>query len=131
MREPLFVYGTLRPAHAPPELAAVVRTLRRLGPARVHGRLYDLGRYPAAHPDPADPGWIEGELVALGPASPPLAWFDAYEGFDPQAPAKSLFRRERTVAVGAEGREVPCWIYAWGGEALDAPHLPDGRWRRR
>jgi gamma-glutamylcyclotransferase (GGCT)/AIG2-like uncharacterized protein YtfP len=63
----LFVYGTLRPGLAPAAIAAVVRTLRPLGPARVRGRLYDLDRFPAAVADPGADEWIQGELVALGP----------------------------------------------------------------
>jgi glycerophosphoryl diester phosphodiesterase len=122
---PLFVYGTLRPALAPSAIAAVVGTLRSLGPARVRGRLYDLGRYPAAIADPGEEGWIEGELVVLGPESPPLAWFDAYEGWDPAAPASALFRRERVEAVDGAGRAVSCWMWSYA-RALGGARRIDG-----
>jgi gamma-glutamylcyclotransferase (GGCT)/AIG2-like uncharacterized protein YtfP len=125
---PLFAYGTLRPGRAPAAIAAVVRTLRPLGPARVRGRLYDLGRYPAAVPDDGAEGWIEGELVVLGAGSPPLAWFDAYEGFEPEAPEASLFRRERALALDANGRPVACWIYAFARAPDERRRLPAGRW---
>lgn len=127
--ETLFVYGTLRPAWAPPAIASVAATLASLGPARVRGRLYDLGRYPAAVVDPAAPGWIEGELVALGPASPPLAWFDAYEGWEPATPETALFRRERVAAVDGAGREVACWIWSWARAVDERRRVAGGAWR--
>ena len=130
MDAPLFVYGTLRPARAPASIAAVVGTLRPLGPARVRGRLYDLGRFPAAVPDARAEGWIQGELVALGPDSPPLSWFDAYEGFDPRTPATSLFRRARALAVDAGGQAVRCWIYAWARSVDERHRVPGGAWPR-
>jgi len=128
METPLFVYGTLRPGLAPPAIAAVVGTLQRLGPARVRGRLYDLGRYPAAVADPAEGGWIEGELVARRPGSPPLAWFDAYEGWDPAAPETALFRRERVEAIDAAGRAVPCWIWSYARPVDERRRVASGRW---
>jgi len=133
---PLFVYGTLRPDRAPPALAAVTRSLRRLEPARVRGRLYDLGDHPGAVLDERA-GWIEGELVALGPASPPLAWFDAYEGYEPDRGSgpkpddlgRSLFRREQTVATAASGRLVSCWVYVCVRPPAGARRIADGIWR--
>lgn len=130
METPLFVYGTLRPALAPPAIAGVVSTLRSLGPARVRGRLYDLGRYPGAVADPAAPTWIEGELVARGPDSPPIAWFDAYEGWDPAAPASALFRRERAEAVDAAGACIPCWIWCYARPVDEARRVASGAWAR-
>lgn len=125
---PLFVYGTLRPGLAPPALAPVVATLRGLGPARVRGRLYDLGRYPAAVADAEAPGWIAGELVARGPDSPSLAWFDAYEGWEPAAPAGALFRREQVEARDAAGRAVPCWMWCYARPLDEARRLAGGAW---
>jgi glycerophosphoryl diester phosphodiesterase len=128
MELPLFVYGTLRPGLAPPAIAAAVATLRRLGPARVRGRLYDLGAHPAAIADPAAPGWIEGELLARGPDSPPLAWFDAYEGWDPAAPAGALFRRDRVEARDGAGRSVACWMWSYARALDERCRLASGRW---
>ena len=128
---PLFVYGTLRPGLAPAAIAAVARTLLPLGPARVRGRLYDLGRFPAAVADASADGWIQGELVVLGPDSPPLAWFDAYEGFDPTAPETGPFRRESGSALDASGGEVPCWIYTYVRRLDERRRLPGGAWPAR
>jgi glycerophosphoryl diester phosphodiesterase len=131
MGDPIFVYGTLRPASAPAGIRAVTRTLRSLGPARVRGRLYDLGSYPGAVPDPGATCWIEGELVGLGADSPPLAWFDEYEGIDPDDPERGLFRRERVLALDRAGREVACWIYAYARSVAGRRAIPAGIWSSR
>jgi gamma-glutamylcyclotransferase (GGCT)/AIG2-like uncharacterized protein YtfP len=102
------VYGTLRPGHAPPAIAAVVATLRSVAPARLRGRLYDLGPYTGAVFDPSAPDFVHGEVVETGPDSPPLAWFDAYEGDE--------FRRERHEVETASGGRLTCWSYALAHE---------------
>ena len=120
MDAPLFVYGTLRPGRAPIPIAAAAATLRPLGAARVRGRLYQLGCFPGAVPDPDAPGWIHGELVARSEKSPPLTWFDAYEG--------EGYRRVRAVAIDRDGHSVACWIYECA-LAPDASRLiASGEW---
>ena len=90
------------------------------------GLLYDLGAYPAAVPDPAAAGRIRGELAAV-PEDPGLwALLDRYEGWRPEAPASSLFRRERCLARPAQGEPVTAWIYAYCRDPGGAPLLPDG-----
>ena len=123
MDEPLFAYGTLRPGRAPVAIAAVVATLRPLGAARVRGRLYDLGPFAGAIPDRDAPAWIHGELVARTVDSPPLAWFDAYEG--------PGYRRVLTTAVDARGDRVPCWIYECARAPDASREIPGGEWNPR
>jgi gamma-glutamylcyclotransferase (GGCT)/AIG2-like uncharacterized protein YtfP len=127
----LFVYGTLRPAAS---ASAGVRRLaeraRVLGAATVPGRLYDLGRYPAARLDEAASGVVRGDLLAL-PADA-LPAIDAYEGFDPAAPSRGLFRRERCRAqlvAGPPPVEREAWVYVWNGDAPPGPLVPGGEWR--
>jgi glycerophosphoryl diester phosphodiesterase len=94
----------------------------------VRGRLYDLGAHPAAVVDPGAEGWIEGELLALCADSPPLAWFDAYEGWDPAAPQAALFRRERVAALDRAGRWVACWIWVWARAVDERSRIAAGAW---
>ena len=49
-RQLLFVYGTLLAATGYPEVDAAMASGRLLGPAYIHGRLYDLGDYPGVKP---------------------------------------------------------------------------------
>ncbi len=125
---PLFVYGTLRPALAPVELRTRLEGVDVLGPARVRGRLYDLGSYPGAVPDPQAPHWIRGELLVLPGAAWP--WLDRYEGFDARRAGRSLFVRERCVAVDGERRSVACWIYRYNRDPGGLPLVAHGDWSR-
>jgi gamma-glutamylcyclotransferase (GGCT)/AIG2-like uncharacterized protein YtfP len=125
--ERLFVYGTLRTGREPAAIRAVARTLRRCGAARLRGRLYDLGPYPGAIADPAA-AWVHGEIVELTAASPPLAWFDAYEEFDPAQPDRGGYRRERH-AVETDAGPVACWVYLLVREPAGAPRIASGEWR--
>jgi gamma-glutamylcyclotransferase (GGCT)/AIG2-like uncharacterized protein YtfP len=118
--ERLFVYGTLRPGRAPAEVADAVRTLRVVASARLRGRLYDCGAHPGAIADRAAPGWIVGDVVERTAASPPLAWFDAYEG--------GTFRRERhTVETGTGA--VDCWVWVLASEPSASAEIAGGEWR--
>lgn len=46
----LFVYGTLRSGFQSPAYSYISRYFTLIGEAKVKGRLYDLGDYPAAVP---------------------------------------------------------------------------------
>ncbi len=120
--ERLFVYGTLRPGRAPRSIADVVATLRSLGAARVRGRLYDLGAFPGAALDSAADGFVHGEVIEFSEGSPPLAWFDDYEGAE--------FRRER-IDVDLAGRRVACWVYVLVRERDPAQRIASGLWGPR
>src|SRR5579862_1521398 len=89
----LFVYGTLSPRHAPPEIAATVRRLRPVGAASVRGRLYDLGEYPGAVLNKNSRSVIRGEVFELPGDQNTLTSLDDYEGFEPAKPGSSLFVR--------------------------------------
>jgi gamma-glutamylcyclotransferase (GGCT)/AIG2-like uncharacterized protein YtfP len=115
----LFVYGTLRPGRAPAAVAEAVRTLRVVASARLRGWLYDCGAHPGAITDRAAPGWIRGEVVERTAASPPLAWFDAYEG--------RTFRRERHAVETSAGM-VECWVYVLVREPPPSARIASGEW---
>lgn len=70
---------------------------------------------------------IVGELLVLPPGR--LAELDRYEGFDPDDPEGSLFRRARTEARTREGALEPCWIYWYAGPAGPWPEVEGGDWR--
>jgi len=117
----LFVYGTLRPGHAPPEIAATVRRLREVGRASVRGCVHDLGAYPGALLDDSAATRIDGIVLRLTADASVLAALDAYEGFDPADVARSLFLRTRTVVTLRDGRRLACWIYVWNGNPRTVP----------
>jgi gamma-glutamylcyclotransferase (GGCT)/AIG2-like uncharacterized protein YtfP len=109
----LFAYGTLMPAD--PDSAA------RDGwqPDAVHGRLFDLGPYPAlVDLDAPGSGWVEGFVrpVSDEELSGELdRWEDVDEG---------LYRRES--AITRTGRHV--WVYVYGRPLPQHARGPLDRW---
>ncbi|HLV86919.1 MAG TPA: gamma-glutamylcyclotransferase family protein [Candidatus Sulfotelmatobacter sp.] len=127
----LFVYGTLSPRHAPPEIKATVRRLRPVGSASVRGHLYDLGEYPGAVLSKNSRSLIHGQVFELPEDAQTLSSLDDYEGFEPDKPTSSLFVR-RTLPVKMEdGTRLRCWIYVYNGAVKDAAPLRNGRYSRR
>ena len=127
----LFVYGTLSPRHAPPEIAATVGRLRPVGPASVRGRLYDLGEYPGAVLSKNSRTLIHGEVFELPTDAQTLSSLDSYEGFEPAKPSSSLFVRRAMPVVMDDGTRVRCWIYVYNGAVKDAQPVRSGRYARR
>jgi gamma-glutamylcyclotransferase (GGCT)/AIG2-like uncharacterized protein YtfP len=109
----LFIYGTLLPGEAPEEIASIVKRLRRLGSARVRGRLYDFGEFPGAVLDPSSRTMVYGELVALPSDEGLLEALDRYEEFDSSDPKRSLFIRKKAKIWMANGSSREGWIYVY------------------
>jgi len=127
----LFVYGTLSPRHAPPEIASTVRRLRPVGTATVRGRLYDLGEYPGAILNEKSRSVIRGEVFELPADRSALTSLDNYEGFEPAKPASSLFLRRVCPVTMDDGKRLRCWVYIYNGDMKDAQPLRSGRYSRR
>ena len=126
--EYLFVYGTLRSAFGGPMHRALARQAEPVGPAWIPGRLYDVGRYPAAVA-PAEPeDRVRGEVYALPPdrAAEVLAELDRYEGYLPNAPDRSLFRRERVQSTTEDGRGYSAWVYLYNRPVQHLPRIRSG-----
>ncbi len=124
MADTLFVYGTLRPEHAPEEIADVVTSLRPAGRGTVRGRLYHFGQYPGAVLNSRSKTTIAGELYTL-PAHPEaLSRLDSYEEYRPNDPAGSLFKRVKTTVTLADGTRKRSWVYVYNqavGGSVTAP----------
>lgn len=123
MSEYLFLYGTLQPGRAPEEIAPTVGKLRRVGPGRVRGVLYDLGNYPGAVLDRETDSEIEGIVYELPADADILSALDAYEEFDPEAPETSLFLRVSHPVVLDDGETPQCWLYVFNHDPAGAPIL--------
>ncbi len=121
----LFAYGTLRPGHAPEEVADLVRRFEPVGKGTVRGTLYDLGSYPGAVLDGGSTRRILGTVFRLPAGNDILPRLDDYEGFDPQAPQRSLFIRRLYPVDLDGGRTLPCWIYEYNG-AIESAVIIEG-----
>ena len=126
----LFVYGTLSPRHAPPEIAATVRRLRPVGPASVRGRLFDLGEYPGAVLSRNSRSVVRGEVFELPGDAQTLSSLDNYEGFEPGKPGSSLFVRRMWTVVMDDGTRLRCWVYVYNGDTRRAQPVRSGRYSR-
>jgi gamma-glutamylcyclotransferase (GGCT)/AIG2-like uncharacterized protein YtfP len=108
----LFVYGTLRQGHAPAEVAPLLREARYLGAAELVGTLQQVGPHLGLVLDAERGARVPGELLELPEARLPA--IDAYEGFEPERPARSLYLRTRVTARRDNGEEIECWTYVRG-----------------
>jgi gamma-glutamylcyclotransferase (GGCT)/AIG2-like uncharacterized protein YtfP len=128
MTHHLFVYGTLSPRHAPPEIAPTVKRLRPVGRASVRGRLYDLGEYPGAVLSKNSRSVIRGEVFELPGDQSTLTSLDDYEGFEPAKPRSSLFLRRTWPVTMDDGTRLRCWVYVYNGDMKSARPVTSGRY---
>ena len=122
MRSPvpkyLFVYGTLRRAHTPPEAAPLMRDLEFISEASTPGTMFDLGDYPGAIFDPESGSEVKGEVYRLPLNLDVLKKLDRYEEFKPRNPRQSLFVRQVIVVRTPDGKKLSCWAYRFNSDKL-------------
>jgi len=122
----LFVYGSLRSAFKSQAYEYIMRFFSFDGNARVRGKLFDLGAYPAAVP--ANDSFIIGELYTIKSESE-FSWamgqIDDYEGVTAEQGEIQLYRRE-LVEVFIENATVSAWIYWYNGSIEGKPCIESG-----
>lgn len=109
------VYGSLMTGFRPAILAPVSAGMRDLGPARIRGRLIDLGGYPGLLPD--RDGSVAARLMRIEPWALPA--IDRYEFYDANG-ARGPWARSLFDLVEPDGERA--WVYWWTG-AYDAGPL--------
>ena len=123
----LFVYGSLRSGFRSPAYEYVSRYFDLVGPAKVKGKLYDLGEYPAARPTSED-RFIIGELYCIRNVNE-FAWaigqLDDYEGVHVDFDESQLYQRE-IAEVHLENKTTTAWIYWYMGDVHDKPVIESG-----
>lgn len=123
----LFVYGSLRSGFRSPVYEYISRFFSFAGEAKVRGRLFDMGSYPAGLAT-NDNHFIIGELYkAKNPSE--FSWaigqLDDYEGVAVEADEVQLYRREITeVHIG--GQLTHAWIYWYNGDVSGRPLIASG-----
>jgi gamma-glutamylcyclotransferase (GGCT)/AIG2-like uncharacterized protein YtfP len=126
MKNYLFVYGTLAEENAPQEIAGTIKKLKCVGEGFIFGRLYDLGEYPGAVLDTSLSNKIFGKIYELPGDSELLDRLDAYEEFDPEHPAKSLFVRRQAAITRPNKKKVKGWVYEYNGDVRSLPLIKNG-----
>src|SRR5215510_9145844 len=111
----LFVYGSLRSSFKSPAYEYITRFFSFEGDAKVKGKLFDLGPYPAGVP--ATDGFLIGELYRIKNESE-FSWaigqLDDYEGVTAEPDEIQLFKRE-LVDVFIDDTTTSAWIYWYNG----------------
>jgi len=123
----LFVYGSLRSGFRSPAYEYISRYFHLVGDAKVKGKLYDLGEYPAAKPT-SENKFVIGELYRINNENE-FAWgigqLDDYEGVHVGFDETQLYRRDITeVYIG--DKTTNAWIYWYDGDVTNKPVIESG-----
>jgi gamma-glutamylcyclotransferase (GGCT)/AIG2-like uncharacterized protein YtfP len=123
----LFVYGSLRRGFKSPAYDYISRFFNFISEAKVRGKLFDMGSYPAATPS-NDNNFITGELYQIKSADE-FSWaigqLDDYEGVSVEPDEVQLYRREITE-VYLNGKVTHAWIYWYNGDVSGRPLISSG-----
>lgn len=123
----LFVYGSLRSGFQNPAYDYISRYFNFFGKARVKGKMFDLGEYPAATPT-QDEAYILGELYVIKNEKE-FSWaigqLDDYEGVVVEKDEQRLYRRE-IADIFINDAIVPAWVYWYNGDLTGKPVVSSG-----
>src|SRR5437762_54840 len=107
----LFVYGSLRSGFRSPVYEYISRFFHFIGEAKVKGKLYDLGSYPAGIATHEE-SFIIGELYEVNEENEfpwAIGQLDDYEGVNVESDEEQLYRREITE-VHINNELTQAWI---------------------
>ena len=123
----LFVYGSLRSGFRSPAYEYISRYFILVGNARVRGKLFDLGIYPAGIKT-NDNTFIVGELYTINNENE-FAWaigqLDDYEGVTVEPDEVQEYRREITE-VHFNNSITHAWIYWYNGDVSGKKLIQSG-----
>lgn len=123
----LFVYGSLRSGFPGLAFQLVDPYFKLVADAKVKGKLYDLGKYPAGIPT-TEEKYIVGELYKADSAEEfnwAISQLDDYEGVHPGDGEEQLYCRE-LATVYANGQEYKAWIYWYKRDITGMPAVESG-----
>lgn len=124
----IFVYGSLRRGFQAPAFEYISRYFLFESDAKVRGRLYDMGTYPAAIPT-NDEAFLIGELYHIKNEEE-LYWaleqLDAYEGIHSDPEDGGMLYRRALVEVITPVGNTTAWIYWYNCQITDQPIVASG-----
>jgi len=123
----LFVYGSLRSGFHSPAFEYISGFFSFAGEAKVKGKLYDMGEYPAAVPT-TENFLIVGELYSIknkNEFSWAIGQLDDYEGLNVEAGEIQLYRRDLTE-VYFNDKITHAWIYWYNADVSGRPLIDSG-----
>ena len=108
----LFVYGTLRKGFNLPVEKKILRDIERIGLSEIKGKMYDVGKYPAALPvKKNEKSVIKGEVIKINDPGKVLKVLDRYEGYNPKNLESSEYYRDKQKLVLPNGKKIEAWVY--------------------
>jgi len=119
----VFFYGTLMSGFKRPGRERLDAKLTPIGRGSIPAALFDVGLYPAAIP--ATDAYVQGELHRMSDDSV-LHDLDEIEGFRPEEPDASLYRRLETPVTLTDGRTELAWTYFYNAPLGGAPRIESG-----
>ena len=123
----LFVYGSLRSGFHSPAYEYISRYFNLAGKAKVKGKLFDMGEYPAAIPVETN-DFIIGELYLIknkAEFSWAIGQLDDYEGVNVEEGELQLYRRE-LADIFIDDKIEKAWIYWYNGDVSGRPSVESG-----
>jgi len=123
----LFVYGSLRSGFQSPAYEYISRFFTLISEAKVKGKLFDMGSYPAAVPTSEDV-FITGELYIIKDESE-FSWaigqLDDYEGVNVESDEIQLYRRELSEILAGD-EKFTAWMYWYNQDVSGKPEIVSG-----
>lgn len=123
----VFVYGSLRRGFLHPAYEYISRYFTLVAEAKVKGRLYDMGNWPAAVPCEEEL-FITGELYKIN-HSDEFAWaiaqLDDYEGVNTEQGETAMYKRV-PVTVYLPHQTEQAWIYWYNGPVEENKGIANG-----
>lgn len=107
----LFVYGTLRHAHASGAHRTYLQGADYVSPAKIRGQLYRVDYYPGLVLSETE-HWALGEIYLLGNESQ-LHELDVYEGCAKKSPLPHEYERRLVDVHLASGERITAWTYIY------------------
>ena len=124
MTELVFFYGTLMGGFDRHGRSSVDSNLTLEGRGSINAALFDLGIYPAAIP--TSHAHVYGEVYRISHPETVLQTLDEIEGFRPENPETSLYRRVESPVTLDSGQRVQAWVYYYNAPLGRAERIPSG-----
>jgi gamma-glutamylcyclotransferase (GGCT)/AIG2-like uncharacterized protein YtfP len=124
MTDLVFFYGTLMSAFKRAGRSRVESKLTTMGRGSIGAALFDLGIYPAAIP--STDSRVQGEVYRIADVEQVLEVLDEFEGYRPNEPDTSLYRRIETQVTMEDGQAATAWAYFYNAPLGQAQRIESG-----
>lgn len=122
----IFVYGTLRKAFGLPMHQYLVSNGTFIGKASFQGILYEVDNFPGVIASSDPQKQVLGEVYELHDFPAVITELDRYEGYDPDSPEQSFYKRTHKNVYLEDGEFISAWIYIFNRSTEDLEEIKSG-----